>query len=587
MGGLQILSPALARARTAFETKAALSYAIVFLLVAKTVWAMWLYRDLTFGDTSSYFATAIRWAENFKDNILWSPLYTSFYGEMLRITQSAYGATNLHRIVIVFAAALGVLALMRRLMSPGMALLVALWWTVMPINFNTLYEVHLFALLPMLLVLVLACSATGPLHRGIILALLLVITALVRNETSIVLAVFAAFCAYEEFLQPFDAKPRTRTWWQKRLVGYAAPLAVAVALIAAFYAQSVIKYPQASAAAEAKHTLNMCQVYAFGYSQRHPEHTASPWTECQPLMKSTFGAEQPSLLEMLKANPAATLKHFAWNASLVVNGFQVALFNAMSGSVNPDYAPVQARQIHAAVLSVICVLLLLAGARRFCSDRSTMRAALIRHRHLLVVLVGLACTISVVVVTQRPRPSYLFAFTVCIMALVGLSADLLTQRVRAQVNAAALLVAAALILFLPFYQVTHASPRALYANLARLQPYQSLLAAPNNKLLIGDYAGELSSYLQYRTNRRSAVLLSFRTVDYSVLTEWDHRQPLELFLEERGFTAIFVQPRIMEELQALPASKALVAGDTAFRRLNPLVDHDWGLYVRPPSRPGG
>ena len=41
-----------------------------------------------------------------------------------------------------------------------------------------------------------------------------------------------------------------------------------------------------------------------------------------------------------------------------------------------------------------------------------MRDALVQRRHLVVLLIGLACTISVVVVTQRPRPSYLFAFTV-------------------------------------------------------------------------------------------------------------------------------------------------------------------------------
>jgi hypothetical protein len=404
MSKLQALSSAFERARNAIVTKAILSYAIVFLVAAKTVWGVWLYRDLTYGDTSSYFVDA-----NFHDDIVWSPLYTSFYGEMLRITHSVYGATNLHRIVIVLAAALGVLALMRRLMSPGIALLIAMWWTVLPINFDTLYEVHLFALPPMLLVLILACSAVRPLHRGIILALLLVITALVRNETNVVLVVFAAFCAYEELVQPFDAKPRTRAWWQERVVAYAPPLAVAAALIAGFYVQSVVKYPELSLVAQRKHTLNMCQVYAFGYSQRHPEYAASPWTECQPLMKATFSADEPSLFEMLKANPAATLTHFAWNASLVVNGFQVALFNGMSGSVNPDYPPVHDRQIHAAVLSLICALILVAGAWRFQSNRPEMREALIRYRHLIVLLVGLAFTVCLIVLTQRPRPSYLVA----------------------------------------------------------------------------------------------------------------------------------------------------------------------------------
>lgn len=151
------------------------------------------------------------------------------------------------------------------------------------------------------------------------------------------------------------------------------------------------------------------------------------------------------------------------------------------------------------------------------------------------------------------------------------------------VNGAALLLAAALVLFLPFYQRTHASPRPLYANLVRLQPFQAILGAPGNKLLIGDYAGELANYLKYDTDLRSAALLSFRTYDYSVLKQWDRQQPLDGFLAQRGFTAIFVQPRMMAELQTLPAAKALLQGGTAYQRLNSSHDADWGLYVRHPE----
>jgi hypothetical protein len=97
------------------------------------------------------------------------------------------------------------------------------------------------------------------------------------------------------------------------------------------------------------------------------------------------------------------------------------------------------------VLSVIAGLVLLGGAWRLQSTRPAMREALITHRHLVVLLVGLACTVCVVVVTQRPRPSYLFAFTICIMALIGMSADLLAQRFRAAVNSAALLAGAAIL----------------------------------------------------------------------------------------------------------------------------------------------
>ena len=264
-----------------------------------------------------------------------------------------------------------------------------------------------------------------------------------------------------------------------------------------------------------------------------------------------------------------------------MNGFQVALFNATSGSVNPDYASVRSNQLYAAVLSVVAGLVLLGGAWRLQSNRPAMRDALITHRHLVVLLVGLASTVCVVVVTQRPRPSYLFAFTICIMALVGMSADLLAQRFRVAISSAALFAAAAILLAMPYYQEKHASARPVYLNLSRLQPHQSLLAIKDNKLLIGDYAGELSNYLHFKVDGQVGLpaQLRFLAYDYSVLTEWNRHEPLERFLQQRGFTAIFVQPRLMVELQAVSAAKTLLEGGSQYRRLNASTDRDWGLYA--------
>lgn len=127
-----------------------LSYALIAALQMKILWEIWRFRDLTTGDTTSYFAGGYRWYEDFAVNIVWSPLYTAFYGTVYLLTHDIYTATIFHRVIIVMAATLGVLALMRQLLPPAIALLIAAWWAVLPINFETLYEVHLFALLPIL-----------------------------------------------------------------------------------------------------------------------------------------------------------------------------------------------------------------------------------------------------------------------------------------------------------------------------------------------------------------------------------------------------------------------------------------------------
>ena len=86
-----------------------LSYALIAALQMKILWDIWRFRDLTTGDTTSYFAGAYRWYANFAVNIVWSPLYTAFYGTVYLLTHDIYTATNFHRVIIVMAATLGVL----------------------------------------------------------------------------------------------------------------------------------------------------------------------------------------------------------------------------------------------------------------------------------------------------------------------------------------------------------------------------------------------------------------------------------------------------------------------------------------------
>ena len=110
-----------------------------------------------------------------------------------------------------------------------------------------------------------------------------------------------------------------------------------------------------------KHTLNMAQVYAFGYQQRHPEWTKSPWTECDELCQRDFGDPRPTLTLMLRRNPRATLQHFAWNVHLVPAGLQVLMFDCTSRRDNPDYAPVTVDPPTAGRLSLAAASVLLLG----------------------------------------------------------------------------------------------------------------------------------------------------------------------------------------------------------------------------------
>ncbi|HEX7580509.1 MAG TPA: hypothetical protein VF580_10955, partial [Thermoanaerobaculia bacterium] len=209
------------------------AYPAIALFQLKVLWGAWIYRDLTQGDTASYFQRGLLWHQYGKLDLIWSPLYTAFYGWCFGITGDVYAATILHRILIVILVALLVLALFRRLVSPGIAWLAAAWWAVIPYNFDV-FEVHLFAILPLVAAPLAVLVWPGPRGRGIALAIMAGASVLVRNEMAVVAALLAAlffiwetrFAARFEEGVPFPL----RTYG----VAYGLPLAACLLLVAFF-----------------------------------------------------------------------------------------------------------------------------------------------------------------------------------------------------------------------------------------------------------------------------------------------------------------------------------------------------------------
>jgi len=461
-----------------FLQSAAFAYAMILLLQLKVVWRAWDLRDLTSGDTSGYYVRAFTWYQDWLVNIVWSPLYLAFYGTLMHLTQDVFAVTTLHRLVIVFTATAGVLAVLRRMLPHWLALLVAAWWAVLPINFDTLYEVHLFALLPVLVAWLVIMrrpptAAGGEWRRSIALAILVLSTFLVRNEMVVAVGCLGLICIVWECRNlalkfrssvtpgrsgagdlkdtgaPSPAPPRIPSSpanpGQRRanlaevllsllltLLRYALPTLLVLLLVLGAYFRSFVRYggyvlhgqpqPDLREVARIKHTLNMAQVYAFGYQQRHPEWDKSPWTECGELSRQTFGRPDPTITDMLVHNPRATLEHFAWNFRLAPAGLQVLLFNATSFHDDPDYAPVNIDPDMAVPLSLSALALVFVG----------LVVLVVRWRYWWdywlrdrawgwAAMLAVAVTVLFIIPTQRPRPSYLFSFSVLLMTIVGMS----------------------------------------------------------------------------------------------------------------------------------------------------------------------
>lgn len=521
------------------------AYGMLALLQLRVVWGMWSFRDLTSGDTSSYFIGAYRWFDTGLLNIAWSPLYSAFYGGLMYVTSDAYRVTTLHRLLIVFAASLLVLAVFRRLLPPAVAWLAAAWWTVLPINFNTLYEVHLFALLPYLIAWLVLLSYRGRWARGAALAVLTAATVLVRNETIVAVALLGAACAFWEWHGWRRSTNSERFHWRQLVLAYSVPLCVAFLAWLFVCTRSAQTYSEVQMALEGKHTLNMAQVFAFGYQQRHPDWTPSPWIAYHDLMVAHFGAERLSLSQMLVRNPRAVLEHFWWNWTLAPNGFQVLLFNATSGSVNPDYAAVCIHSGRAAALTALLLSCWLAGLVALVWDWRFWWEAWLQPRAWgWLGMFAVAAVAIPVITTQRPRPSYLFGLSVFIMAATAMCFWMITYRwrwSRPLSRCLPLAMVTLIILVPPYFQpMAGRSYRPLRELVGRLQSFD-VAPAEGAVPLLGDYASELAAYVW----KKRTVL------NYDILrTSWPAGMRLEQLLAERQVDLLYLNESMLEHLES-------------------------------------
>ncbi len=494
------------------------SYVTILLLQLKVIWGMWWYREMTMGDTEAYFIDAAGWLRNGKTSFVWSPLYTSFLAELFRFSNDAYTILILQRVLIVMTLAVLVLALMRRLLPPAIAWMAAAWWAVVPIDFNDLYEIHMFAVIPLLLAPLAVLWWPGAWGRGTAIAILLAEGLLVRTENFASAAMLAVLALSYELWRNWRF-PEERISWTRAIPAYSAPLLCAVLLSSYFF---VHRLPYDSwEFLEAKHDLNVCESFAVGYQQRRQDFDSNPMGNCGQLMHRLFGAKvvrgsalSPDtmstmpMMTALRANPPAMLAHFWWNVRLLPSGLQVLLFNERSGDANPDYAPTFQSKRVLIPSAAICVLLAL-GAYLFLTERkqwmekwrienTPFRNSVLETRIWAWITLGCVCLIvGSVIVTVRPRPAYLFILGITIRAVAGLCAYLILRRwpqLKAPAAAVAVLLIAAMFA-LPSVYERYPSPRPLLQEYRRMEPYQKFFEEPNVVLVSDQYAGQLSSYI--------------------------------------------------------------------------------------------
>ncbi len=539
------------------------AYLTILLLQLKAVNGMWLYRDISIGDTGMYTIYAGEWFNNFSSTIAWSPLYTLYYGFLRNFFADAYTLNIAHRLILVCVLTLLLLVVLRRLLPANIAWLMAAWWAVTPVVHNTLYEVHLFAVLPTLIGLLFATMKSRGWTRGAVIAVLLIAAVLVRNETFIALIVWSAGCIVWEVKQ-FFRLPEQRKRIRYYLLAYGVPALIAVSVIGFFYGRSTQKfmsqssqqttspivyyfyrppeeYPDLSAELALKHNLNICQIYAYNYQQRFDDWTLSPWTECQDLMRRDFGVDQPSMMQAIRLNPRAMLDYFLWNVRLIPDGLQILLFDATSGSGQPDYIPRNTGSLFAGVMGIVLLLVITSGLVVFWRQRRYWWEIWFRDRAWAwLFFLGVICIMSVVMIMQRPRPSYMMPLFIVMLAFIGSCIYILSEKMRWLKNVLLLqpIFAIALIIFLPpYYTPEYATPhtgvgRPFYTQYTRLIDFRNQLEQidDTHRFVMRGDPNQLCMFILERECLMPGFgeLLAAKTAEIS-LGEWLAQQHVALF----------------------------------------------------------
>jgi hypothetical protein len=310
-----------------------------------------------------------------------------------------------------------------------------------------------------------------------------------------------------------------------------------------------------------KHTLPMRQMYATGYAQRHPEWKLRGMTQGDQLMTDTFGRRDPTLLEMVKANPKAVAEHASWNVRLLPNGVQFLLFNRASGPMNPDFFPPTDKRLNhwwpVVLLSLLAVLWVagMESVRLGWSER--WRMWFVPRSAGWLLLLGLAVVAIPVTLTCRPRPCYLFGLGVGLITLTGTAVWVLAVRFRVYevLRGVAPVIAAGLLVLLPTYAEARKPVVPVTRDgIAHLRPFREELAAPG-VFLVGSsngvtlFAMPTAQVRRYHTDPMSTTgpnVMQFTSVEL----DWKPGEPLHEMLTRIGANYFYADERLLSQLQA-------------------------------------
>lgn len=517
-----------------------IGYLVLIACQIKLFWNFWNGKDLPLGDAAQYYyGTCLQIMQGTYD-LVWSPLYKFYYSLFIRFVNDLYVASLAHRFVIIVLCSFLVFEVMRRLLTPFWGLIVALWWLLLSVNHDPLYEVHSFSLLIVLFSWLVLSWRDSPWCRSGAIAILTLAAVLVRNELVLILIPFALTAVVSEWRRIRRPNGEARTL-RPLLTAYAIPNLLSLLVILFFFSHADRPFTSVLEHARRKQSFNFGQIYSFVYGNSNSEWgKKNPWTNYEQLVKEKFGTTDVTLVSAFFKNPRAMAQHVTTNLKMSISSVQISLLGSRGLTVNPDYSRRHYRPVFSWGASILLALLMIRGVRSIIRKDSPFPKEGVR----LWILVMLACALfhgMFVGLLVVPRPAFIYPMNLVLMAFVVAGARAYFEN-RPRLNQKAIFTML-IILWCVFPSPWRNqngrtwNKDAVYA----LRPYEEQLIASRERAVLASYQPDCVLIYVTRNNRLPSGSL------FQILQQLPEESSLSENLMNEDVRWLYLDCRVMDE----------------------------------------
>jgi hypothetical protein len=186
-----------------------------------------------------------------------------------------------------------------------------------------------------------------------------------------------------------------------------------------------------------------------------------------------------------------------WNIELTPSGLQVLLFNYRSGPANPDYAPTYQSDL-VWIPSVLACMAVAAGLVLLVRERKRWRAEWTEQRTWACIALGCAAvSVSAALLSNRPRPSYMFILGIGLRVAIAYCFYVIVSRwpnIRRVAAGISVVLVTALVLRPGFFEQQQPS-RPILTAIRRVQPAAAAFAEPHPLMVSTEFGTEITSYV--------------------------------------------------------------------------------------------